>query len=66
MRFLTALFSLITVAGCFLLLMGMAGSHGHFRFRPHMTEDWVIFGTPLLGVIGFVVVTIIRIRNRNK
>jgi hypothetical protein len=54
------------VAGFFLLFMGMAGSHGHFRFRPHMLEDWIMFGTPLIGVIGFVVVTIVRIRNRNN
>lgn len=66
MKMLTVLFSGIVVAGCFLLMLGVAGSHGHFRFRPHMTEDWFIFGTPLIGIIGLVVVTIMRIKNRNS
>jgi hypothetical protein len=66
MKFLTVLFSGVIVIGCFLLMIGVAGSHGHFRFRPHMAEDWFIFGTPLIGAIGLVVVTTLRIRNRNK
>jgi hypothetical protein len=66
MKILTFAFSCMIVAGFFLLFVGMAGSHGHFRFRPHMLEDWIMFGTPLIGVIGFVVVTIVRIRNRNN
>lgn len=66
MKILTVLFSGVIVAGCFLLMVGIAASHGHFRFRPHMTEDWFIFGTPLLGVLGLVVVTALRIKNRNK
>jgi hypothetical protein len=60
------LFSMITVFGCLLLMIGIAGSHGHFRFRPHMTEDWFIFGTPLVGIVGIILVTIVRIRNRYK
>jgi uncharacterized membrane protein HdeD (DUF308 family) len=66
MKFLTVFFCVVLVLGCFLLMVGIAGSHGHFRFRPHMTEDWFIFGAPLIGVVGLVVVTAIRIRNRNK
>jgi hypothetical protein len=66
MKFLLVFFSGVTIAGCFLVVVGIAGSHGHFRFRPHMTEDWFIFGTPLIGVIGLVVVTTLRIRNRDK
>jgi hypothetical protein len=66
MKILTVLFSGVFVAGCFLLMVGIAGSHGHFRFRPHMTEDWFIFGTPLIGILGLITVTVLRIRNRNK
>jgi hypothetical protein len=66
MRLLTVLFAGVTIFGCFLLMVGVAGSHGHFRFRPHMTEDWFIFGTPLIGVTALVVVTALRLRNRNK
>lgn len=66
MKLLIVFFAGVTIVGCFLLMVGMAGSHGHFRFRPHMAEDWFIFGTPLIGVVGLVVVTSLRIRNRNR
>ena len=66
MKLLTVFFAGVTIVGCFLLIVGVAGSHGHFRFRPHMTEDWFIFGTPLIGVIGLVVVTVLRVRVRNR
>ena len=58
-------FTWVTIAGCFLLIMGVAGSHGHFRFRPHMTEDWFIFGTPLVGVVGLIWTIVKAIKNRN-
>ncbi len=45
---------------CSLLLSGLSamfylvGNHGHLMFRPHMTEDWIIWGvalsTALLGI----------------
>ena len=66
MKTLIVFFTGITIVGCFLLIVGVAGSHGHFRFRPHMTEDWLIFGTPLIGIVGLVLVTIWNIRNRDK
>ena len=66
MKTLIVFFTGITIVGCFLLIVGVAGSHGHFRFRPHMTEDWFIFGTPLIGIVGLVLVTIWNIRNRDK
>jgi uncharacterized membrane protein len=66
MKTLLILFSGVTIFGCFLLIAGLAGSHGHFRFRPHMTEDWFIFGTPLLGFVGLILVTVTMIRNRKK
>ena len=55
----------MTALGTFLLVAGAAGSHGHFKFRPHMTEDWFIFGTPLIGIIGLIVVEL-RIRRLNS
>jgi uncharacterized membrane protein HdeD (DUF308 family) len=66
MKLLMVFFTGVTIVGCFLLMVGIAGSHGHFKFRPHMTEDWFIFGTLLIGVIGLVVVTTLRIRDRDK
>jgi uncharacterized membrane protein HdeD (DUF308 family) len=66
MKLLMVFFTGVTTVGCFLLMVGIAGSHGHFKFRPHMTEDWFIFGTLLIGVIGLVVVTTLRIRDRDK
>jgi putative Mn2+ efflux pump MntP len=64
MKFLQYLFTFIFIIGLFLLMMGVAGSHGHFRFRPHMTEDWFIFGTPLIGLTGLIYVIIKRIKDR--
>ena len=30
-----------------------AGNHGHFMFRPHMLEDWLIWGWVVLtGSLG--------------
>jgi len=66
MKILLILFTGVTIVGFFLLVVGIAGSHGHFRLRPQMTEDWFIFGTPLLGIVGLIMVTINMIRNRNK
>jgi hypothetical protein len=48
------------------LFAGITASHGQLRFRPHMMEDWIIYGTPTMGIAGFIVVTTRLIRNRNK
>ena len=33
-----------------------AGNHGHFMFRPHMKEDWIIWGTVFIsGIIGITI-----------
>ena len=47
-------FILLTVLGFVILLGWMAGSHGNFSFRSHMTEDWIAFGTPTIGIIGLI------------
>ena len=54
MRPLIYLFTGITALGLFFLIGGLAASHGHFRFRPHQTEDWIIFGTPVIGLLGLI------------
>lgn len=64
MKALVILFTAITIFGVFLLIVGLAASHGHFRFRPHMTQDWFIFGTPLLGILGLIFAIALAIRNR--
>lgn len=65
MKALLILFAATTIFGSFLMVAGMAASHGHFRFRPHMAQDWFIFGAPLLGILGLVFVTIRTFRNRH-
>jgi hypothetical protein len=65
MKFLKNFFIVLTALGAFLMVAGAAGSHGHFKFRPHMTEDWFIFGTPLIGIIGLIVVEL-RIKRLNS
>lgn len=33
-----------------------AGNHGHFMFRSHMEEDWIIWGTVLIsGTTGIMI-----------
>jgi hypothetical protein len=56
MKFLKDFFILVTAIGAFLLVAGAAGSHGQFKFRSHMTGDWFVFGTPLIGVLGLIMV----------
>ena len=57
---------MLKVIGGILLLCvsGMAvmfyavGNHGHLMFRPHMTEDWIIWGIALIaGVSGIYLLT---------
>lgn len=48
------LFLIITVIGIFIFMAWMTGSHGHLIFRSNQTEDWVAFGTPIIGIIGFL------------
>ncbi len=39
---------LLILAGLALIFY-MVGSHGRLMFRPHMTEDWVIWGIAILS-----------------
>ncbi len=60
------LFGLMILMGIVLLMIWGAGSHGHFRFRPHMTEDWICWGTPIIGVLGFIWMRLIKKSIQNK
>ncbi|HEX7014684.1 MAG TPA: hypothetical protein VF191_04180 [Cyclobacteriaceae bacterium] len=64
MKALIVFFSAVTVFGIFLFLVGVAANHGHFRFRPAMAQDWLFFGTPLLGIIGLALVVARAVRKR--
>ena len=48
-----------------IICLDIAGNHGHFMFRPHMTEDWMIFGSSILsGGIGiWLLIDLFKKRN---
>ena len=33
------------------IMIYMVGSHGRLMFRPHMTEDWVIWGIAVISTL---------------
>ena len=35
---------LLLLCSVFGVALYGAGNHGHFMFRPHMLEDWIIWG----------------------
>ncbi len=51
------------LSGFLLLLISLygigfyaAGSHGHLMFRPHMLEDWIIWGIVVIsGSLGIYI-----------
>jgi hypothetical protein len=50
-------FILLIISGLAALFYGV-GNHGHFMFRPHMMEDWVIWGiTAITGLSGLYILT---------
>jgi len=48
-KILATIFIIISI---FLISFDGIGNHGHFMFRPHMTEDWLIWG--LIFLTGFI------------
>ena len=44
-RIVLAIIQLLISVLCVVLYL--IGSHGHLMFRPHMTEDWIIWGVAL-------------------
>jgi len=52
--------------GGLMLFIALAGSHGNLRFTPDRAQDWFMFGGPVVGIVGLLLIMIIGIRNRNK
>ena len=47
---------LLLILSFFGVALYGAGNHGHFMFRPHMIEDWIIWGTVLVtGISGITI-----------
>ncbi len=62
---LTAAFVLFFITFmCFMT--DLVGMHGHLMFRPHMTEDWIIWGTAVASFIGGLLLLISGIKNFAK
>jgi hypothetical protein len=63
-------FARIVLGICSLLLSVytifyyMAGNHGHLMFRPHMTEDWIIWGIAVLSAACGIYLLLIKKSSR--
>ena len=44
--------ALLLLVGVFTLLLMAVGNHGHWVFRPHMRQDWWLWGTVVLSGLG--------------
>ena len=53
---------LLILAGLAIMFY-MVGSHGRLMFRPHMTEDWVIWG---IAVISTATSIFLFVKRPNK
>jgi uncharacterized ion transporter superfamily protein YfcC len=54
---------LILTSGLAIMFYGV-GNHGHFMFRPHMTQDWIIWGIAILtGLPGLYLLTKLKKTN---
>jgi len=49
---------------CFMIYL--VGMHGHLMFRPHMTEDWIIWGIAAVSITGGLVLLIKGVRSLTK
>jgi len=45
----TVLAIALLILGGYAIIFYMTGNHGHLMFRPHMTEDWIIWGTAIIS-----------------
>ena len=47
---------LLCISGLAVMFYAV-GNHGHLMFRPHMTEDWIIWGIAFIaGVTGIFLI----------
>ena len=53
---------LLTLSGLAIMIY-LVGSHGHLMFRPHMKEDWIIWG---IAIISFVAGFYLLWKSRSK
>ena len=44
--------ALLLLIGVFTLLIVAVGNHGHWEFRPHMRQDWWLWGTVVMSGLG--------------
>ena len=63
LRIILAIILLIISAS--LVLLYLIGNHGHLMFRPHMAEDWIIWGIAL-GTISTGIYLLTRKTHRVK
>lgn len=42
---------LLTLSGLSIMIY-LVGSHGHLMFRPHMKEDWIIWGLAFISLVA--------------
>ena len=62
---ITAAFVLFFIAFmCFII--DLAGMHGHLMFRPHMTEDWIIWGIAAVSFVGGLVLLVKGVKSLTK
>ena len=54
----------LLIVAAFAIMLYMVGSHGHLTFRPHMTEDWVIWGIAVISAVSGIYLLIPK-NNRN-
>lgn len=59
-------FSLLTCIGLVLWLFWAAGSHGHLQFRANMTQDWLAYGVPTVGLTGLFISISLHVSKRSK
>ena len=42
----------LLILGGYAIMFYMVGNHGHLMFRPHMLEDWIIWGVAVISVLA--------------
>ena len=62
---IVAAFALFFIAFmCFMIYL--VGMHGHLMFRPHLTEDWIIWGIATVSFLGGLVLLVKGIKSMRK
>jgi hypothetical protein len=55
---------LLILAGLALMFY-MVGSHGRLMFRPHMKEEWIIWGIAIISTLTSIYLFLKRHRKNN-